>query len=1647
MPLRRLLYLYSVSAQFYLMDVASLFGGGPSFPSGAAPPALPQAEDDPPQSAASLFGGMQDEPHAVPSSLQRADPEVREMPDDLFGGGGGGYGGGGAGSFFGASAGGQAFGAPAVAARVVAAPAAAMPPVGGIPDGLFGGEGNDGCGAFAFRATGLSSTDKKYGDGRGMPSAVGFEGTWSISPGKHILGARPANGDTAFGQGNHQEASPPRSKTSEVLDAPPSDLFGGPPPEAFSAHFSGDRRQYSAADEVFGQPLEPQASRIPASPPLHAPSMATVSVKDGKLDSYLNQRAPSMPRSTPGSSASPPRELEPPPTSVFGAPPLPGDAGYGVPTSQTFGVPPPPSSSVGPPADLFGAPPSSVSPGAGTALPPGSPPLRASLGSPPTAHHAIGAPSDDGFTISPPFCSGDGRRSHTPNSSHQRTAKSVPANSAEVPRSGGENDVGRSDGARSHKSSVADRPRGWSSNSGPSPSPAPLPPPPPPPPASCAGLGFATADALGAGLDSMFGAPLPNTNGAVALPTSYFGDISKDSSGSNEDQWRGGQCDGGSVVYGVRTRTPPGAADVFASPPSEGLDGGTQTGQVPFESSEYSTLRATGVHGPSATHEFESANAFGAPPAWPGGQLGTSRVPETRPLGAEAEADGAFGDSAADESSSPWWQTDTCDTEQTHSQVHPVTEVTGFGDIQPQEQRQAVSTRAGDLGAPPADLFEPPPPPRQVAAEEVSSAVPKPNSSRSSPATHDANPPGDEAATKAGTEAYATGAGGMSGVGEVASLYVCARTKGMESPGWEGKPSPPLNLGEFGAPPRDTLRTATTDPSGIVGVKGGHADGTRGFNEWGTHAAAEAPAPDSAEDMNRSLAPSATIPATPSSPSRLLGSRSSSWRGHVETDDIPLESAPADDEATKPPSTDPDASPSSPPRLCGSHSSSCRADSATDDAPVEPVAAHEDTTKQPSTDLGAPPSLPPRLFGSHSSSWCAENATGYVPLASAAAHKDTTKPPSTDLDAPLSLPPRLLGSHSSSGHVDGAPHDAPLEPVAADEDIAKPLPTDLDPPPSSPSRLFGSRSSSWQVGANSADAKSSAQVEGIFGNGQASGAGPPEPAFASGEEMEAPLGGLPSPRKPMSPPTSQALKRFATPSEVQIDAAVSEGLEPSATSAQDGLADGGGKPTFGAFRSSFRDIPEASEVGHLGLFCADSYRKEEEAIGEETSGPGSQGTTAVPEDPAGSYLNEVAGESSELFSRTRLSSCNTPDAPWGSGERLFHADSYGRDREAKAEEGAEATVEGGAAVRPESCLSTPFGARSSGSGASVGEHEGFTSTTSETHSVASSPTPGGTLPTTAEESSAGSLEFRPIHEADPPVAPFSGVLESQREEDAANEDMSSLGAVQSDQPEPQEVAADGNYSLDADHSADVTDGSSGVADRSLGVVRNDSWRNDQSQSGETENALLDPRSGEGDAPLVEEDIHKGDAIVPPTYALQGAHGERPVRVPPPASPVRALAEDEQKPEVADDEDKAGVSTAPADGDGWGDEDWGDDEVNVGGEGTVGDEQGVALEEERDGIVAVDVPSEGVIRPEANCLFGGFDNRERSASACWVDVGVKDGEEDSEREKQSYSTENNASDDSEDDNGLSIAETTASDFFAVRTLDFFVSQEVAYPPSK
>ena len=240
---------------------------------------------------------------------------------------------------------------------------------------------------------------------------------------------------------------------------------------------------------------------------------------------------------------------------------------------------------------------------------------------------------------------------------------------------------------------------------------------------------------------------------------------------------------------------------------------------------------------------------------------------------------GVFGgDGGGEEQSSAWWESETGNDDDDDDDGQPDSRVEsehlpggaamgeskseapsvvnaselGFGgaqeevsttlEPQPGTSRPALAeARAESLGAPPADMFGPPPPP---AAAPVAEAEPTAQPQTEPPLGQPPRPQAPPSRAAAGSAAPApfssqpqppygvkVDVGDAEAVGPAPGVNAAPSGSAMgvevepwadrtASPGWEKQPSPPLDLGVFGAPPEDSA-AAVGGASELFGAASG----------------------------------------------------------------------------------------------------------------------------------------------------------------------------------------------------------------------------------------------------------------------------------------------------------------------------------------------------------------------------------------------------------------------------------------------------------------------------------------------------------------------------------------------------------------------------------------------------------------------------------------------------------------------------------------------------------------------------------------------------------------------------------------------------------------------------------------------------------
>lgn len=486
-----------------------------------------------------------------------------------------------------------------------------------------------------------------------------------------------------------------------------------------------------------------------------------------------------------------------------------------------------------------------------------------------------------------------------------------------------------------------------------------------PPPGRSAGSGGTPTAASGAERppSSMFDAPPPPpqaTFGAAPEPppmSASGGSRPPDPFGSARDT--GGAWGGNGVEDETLS-----AADFFGSTTTEyDVFGGDSAGRAdPFGGAEAR---------PDDSRAVDAPDAGGTAGSWPGEQRDESGVAAA--TFGSPPGEGFGGGGAGEGESSAWWESEIGDDDTRDAEVDTSNTVGGtaataergssedgpaagmheaFRNSTMDEQRMDAPSSSApgtakyeDLGAPPADVFGPaapahaadteveaqkqgapqpgqPPRPRALSKGPLrtgrsASPVPFPRQQQS---PHGVKVDGGDV-EGAGSPGGPGNDGSSAGVGLWAP-GADARTDRTASPGWEKQPSPPLELGVFGAPPpppEDSRSAPARTAADLFGAAAGDESFAGDGGEWGMSAADPEGASESSESdqfagdasavVSGSTAPvrrkpprvevgvpthprssfvasgggsSAAVAAlglgtAPSSPPRLFASRSSSW--------------------------------------------------------------------------------------------------------------------------------------------------------------------------------------------------------------------------------------------------------------------------------------------------------------------------------------------------------------------------------------------------------------------------------------------------------------------------------------------------------------------------------------------------------------------------------------------------------------------------------------------------------------------------------------------------------------------------------------------------------------------------------------------------
>lgn len=921
-----------------MYDASNVFGGGGAVAptlsaAGRTSPPPDRGNDEPPRSAASLFGG---DDYLVPNSLQgREGAQVEDMPDDLFGGGGSS---GGGTSAFGATPAPTPPLPPAAFSNTStvfgdssgSADPASTFPVGSVPEGLFGGSASDNrTSSFEF-----SGNIQPPGVAEKMqeihPLASGFGHRGDIPRGEIPFSSRtdafggpppPAGAD---GFAGHVKAFASNEKTD---NASSGELFGGTSPDV--AGWEADHP--TASQSTLGAPFEDTGFGSRAYPwsadgPLSTPVVTAQNAATGQRGNEASTSAGIL--SNPSRSASPPAGylLSPPPSGGFGPPP----------------------SAQAPPADVSGPPPTSS-----------SPPFNAGV----QLRHE--QPSSLGSGSPPLFSSGYPSARPFGEVQHNSVAFGAPSAARSEPRSrynswGSQN--GEVPGARYPDISAAQgadagRSRGWSSNSG-APSSARQSASPPtalfdaPPPGAFSGQPTPAHVSSDDQTNEWARATSGGSGGDVSDASLMFGDSTSNAEG-NDVFGVGGN------IFGRQSPPPPtlpppgplGQMKAFAEP---GERRGTKDGDSKRSGGEW-------LDGMREESGFVAPQAPQAPPvAEPFGTDGNENDESVPWWQTGTENDAVFESNAGARGSSPPIDGPPVDVpsstlagagESGVVPLAPATSPRAFsspdgvlmpGAYEPHRANPETSlvSGAGERGAPPADTFGPPSVGITSGAEgdwQRSELAPTPGLLQSSPRL----PTGHMEARGSAEEsqepgAFGAGAGGVSlevNAEERARspTFPAVKTSGgterTASPGWEKTPSPPLELGVFGAPPGKLFGTvAPTTNASAAGEEETFNTGKRETGEWdvvfadrgkasesnkakdamdvfSTGTTRPPPGPSRREAIAKALEPAtAALPtarssfranytptvvavaetgldvgARPSSPPRLFATRSSSW--------------------------------------------------------------------------------------------------------------------------------------------------------------------------------------------------------------------------------------------------------------------------------------------------------------------------------------------------------------------------------------------------------------------------------------------------------------------------------------------------------------------------------------------------------------------------------------------------------------------------------------------------------------------------------------------------------------------------------------------------------------------------------------------------
>lgn len=368
---------------------------------------------------------------------------------------------------------------------------------------------------------------------------------------------------------------------------------------------------------------------------------------------------------------------------------------------------------------------------------------------------------------------------------------------------------------------------------------------------------------------------------------------------------------------------------------------------------------------------------------------------------------------------------------------------------------------------------------------------------------------------------------------------------------------------------------------------------------------------------------------------------------------------------------------------------------------------------------------------------------------------------------------------------------------------------------------------------------------------------------------------------------------------------------------------------------------------------------------------------------------------------------------------LFHRASYRNEERDEGTEGLSTVAELGRRVEPESTRSTPFGAWSNGSGLNAAETESYLPGES---AVLGAPPPPlhGLFPTAAEADTATALDSS-FPRPKVVVATLNEAMETSRAGDSRKQHTELTGA-----PKPRDLGQETSATPEVSHVLEA----SPADERAPLTVENESSSNGQNwsvlagniQVGRGKEVAMEAPPAAvkiADEPVVrlsEEAVAEGTVSKP--FALPGLPG------------ANSMTEDDEMKRQAD------IVTALDDGDGWGEGDWGDEDDDdgthadaaagvVAGGGSQGHESS-PFQEKKKGSAGLSG------KHEENNLFSsgdeGGDARSINSRGLTGEIDGDDGDVSDSEEKEETDRSSDGVDREKD---LSTAETTASDFFAVR----------------